>query len=148
MPKVKRDPHDWPTLNQWLYTIGITDNQIRKHFLYSALVDYFPGSKNGAHLIPAKYEIDEEKNRLHKTVRNFNPEIVVPIGRLSIAYCLDQKVEPLVNNIGKIYHADPYLALNKKLPIIPLPHPSGASTWRHNKRNRILLKKRFLASEG
>lgn len=49
MPRVKRHPHDWPSLNKWLYSIGITDDQIKNNFCYSALVDYFPGSNGKSH---------------------------------------------------------------------------------------------------
>lgn len=139
MPRKKSELHDWSSLNNWIYSIGIIDNQIREHFFYSALVDYFPGSKNGSHLVPTREEIEAERPRLKITLTDFDPEIVVPVGALSIAYCLDRKVEPLVNNIGKVFEADPYNMLGKELPIIPLPHPSGASTWRHMGNNKRLL---------
>ena len=141
MPRVKSHPHDWPSLNQWLYSIGLTDELIRKNFLYSALVDYFPGAMNGSHIVPAKNDIDKERDRLISTITSFNPEIVVPIGRLSISYCLNEKVKPLADNIGRIYITNPYIAIKKELIVIPLPHPSGASTWSHKKENKILLKR-------
>ncbi len=141
MPRVKRNPHDWPSLNQWLYSIGLTDNHIKQNFLYSALVDYYPGAINGSHIVPSENEIVKERYRLAKTIRDFKPELVVPIGRLSISYCLNDKVQPLISNIGNIYKANPYKLYNGELTIIPLPHPSGASTWRHKKENKELLKK-------
>ena len=144
MPKVKKHPHDWPSLNQWLYLIGLTDKQIRMHFRYSALVDYFPGAKNGSHVVPSRGDIAKEKDRLVDTITIFNPEIVVPIGRLSISYCLNEKVKPLTDNIGQIYIVDPYFAASKKLKVIPLPHPSGASTWNNKKENKILLNQALM----
>lgn len=140
MPRFKKDPHDWPSLNKWLFDIGLTIEQLRKNTLYSALVDYFPGSKNGSHLVPTGQEIVNERKRLHKTIKRFDPEIVVPIGSLSISYCLDMKILPLKKHIGKTYFLDPYLALGENRLIIPLPHPSGASTWKHSKENKLLLK--------
>ena len=141
MPKIKTDLHDWPSLNTWLYSIGINDKQIKKYFYYSALVDYFPGAKNGTHRVPSLAEIEKERPRLKETIINFNPRIIVPIGRLSIAHCLNQPIQPLINDVGKIYETDPYLLLGKKKLIIPLPHPSGASTWKHkSKNNKLLLK--------
>lgn len=141
MPRVKRDPHDWPSLNLWLSSIRITRSEVEKHFLYSALIDYFPGSLNGSHLVPTKEEIEEEKERLHKMIKDFSPEIVVPIGKMSISYCLNEKAEKMHDFIGNTYNVDPYKALGKKLTVIPLPHPSGASTWRHNPENKVLLQK-------
>lgn len=139
MPRVKRDPHDWPSLNAWVYSIGITQDQIRANFHYTALVNYFPGSKKGSHLVPSLEEIKKERERLKKTIQNFNPELVVPIGKLSISYCLNQNQLSLNQNIGKIFNIDPYQALGFNVPVIPLPHPSGASTWRHKPQNQKLL---------
>lgn len=141
MPRFKRNPHDWPTLNAWLYTIGLTDDHIKENFLYSALVDYFPGSKNGSHLIPTKEEIRNERKRLKKTINDFSPEIVVSIGKLSLSYCLDEEVKLLNGYIGKSFVKKPYNLYSKEVLIIPLPHPSGASTWRHKPENKKLLLK-------
>ncbi len=91
MPRFKKDLHDWPSLNSWLYSIDITHNQIKKYFFYSALVDYFPGIKNGSHRVPTPEEIKQERFRLSKTLKDFDPDLVIPIGRLSIAYCLNKK---------------------------------------------------------
>ena len=139
MPRVKRDPHDWPTLNSWLFSIGITEKDIRDNFLYSALVDYFPGSKKGRHLVPTKDEIASERTRLVQTIREFNPDIVVTVGKLSASYYLGQKGILLKDIIGKSFIIDPYNALGRKVLVTPLPHPSGASTWKHKRENKALL---------
>lgn len=141
MPRVKRDPHDWPSLNEWLYSIDLTDDLIKKNSLYSALVDYFPGAVNGSHVVPSTKDIEVERDRLSKTINDFKPELVVPIGRLSISYCLSEKVQPLVKHIGNRYNTNPYGLYKEDVPIVPLPHPSGASTWRHKAENKLLLKK-------
>ena len=140
MPRFKKDLHDWPSLNSWLYSINITHDQIRENFFYSALVDYFPGAKNGSHRVPTPEEIKKERNHLSQTLHKFNPDLVVPIGRLSIAYCLNRKVEPLEINVGKFFVVNPYELLNKEIIVVPLPHPSGASTWHHKKENKKLLQ--------
>lgn len=139
MPRAKCTPHDWPTLNTWLYSLGITENQIEENFLYSALADYFPGSKNGSHLVPTASEIARERPRLIKTIKMFNPDVVVPIGKLSISHCLNLDFNLLTEILGKVYQVDPYLALGHNLDVIPLPHPSGASTWHHHPTHKKLL---------
>ncbi len=141
MPRIKRNPHDWPSLNKWLYSIGLNDKLIRKHFLYSALVDYFPGAVNGSHKVPTEREINKEKRRLKKTLIKFKPEIVVPVGKLSISYCLNEGFGALSDVIGNTYHANPYSLLEHEVRVVPLPHPSGASTWRHKEENKKLLQK-------
>lgn len=141
MPRMKRDPHDWPTLNAWLYSIGLKHEDIISNFLYSALVDYFPGSKGSSHIVPTPTEILKERDRLKETVIMFNPAIVVPIGRLSIAYCFNEKTKPLNTYIGNSFQIDPYGFLGREVTAIPLPHPSGASTWYHNPDHKKLLQK-------
>lgn len=140
MPRHKSTPHDWPTLNTWLYSIGLSQNQIEENFMYSALVDYFPGStKGGSHLVPTEEEIKKERKRLEKTIKDFNPDMVVTIGKLSLSYCLDCKIDLLNEFIGKTFEADPYNLFGKKVTIIPLAHPSGASTWKYKPENKKLL---------
>src|SRR5690606_31295311 len=134
-----RDPHDWPALNAWLYSIGVTDSDVKKNFLYSALVNYFPGAKDGSHLVPTEDEINRQMKRLVSDIKSFAPDIVVPIGKLSISYCLDQKISLLSDVIGQEFKVNPYNALDYEVKIIPLPHPSGASTWRHSEKNKSLL---------
>lgn len=141
MPKVKRHPYDWPTLSAWLFSIGITNGQIRKNFFYSALVDYFPGLAKGSHRVPTKEEIEKEKIRLERTINDFNPQVVVPIGKLSLSYCIGEDVKLLKDYIGKTFTLNPYGLMKNDILVIPLPHPSGASTWRHQEGNKKLLQK-------
>ncbi len=141
MPRHKEELNDWPSLNAWLFSIGISYEEIVANFFYTALVDYFPGAKGGSHLVPTEDEIIKERPRLQKAILDFNPDIVVPIGRLSIAYCFNEKIKPLTHYIGKSFVANPYGLLKKELIIIPLPHPSGASTWYHKQEHKALLQK-------
>lgn len=129
MPKVKRHPHDWPSLNKWLYTINIQDTHIATNFFYSALVDYFPGTKNGSHKVPTPGEIAAERDRLRQALVKFAPDILVPIGKLSIGYCLNNLSLELGEVVGKTFQVNPYNLYSKKILVIPLPHPSGASVW-------------------
>lgn len=141
MPAVKRHPHHWSSLNLWLYSIGLTDNDIQENFLYTALVNYFPGYKGKSYKVPSKIEIEKEKERLRKTINDFEPDVLVCIGRLSIANCFREKDIVLNNYIGKNYKLNPYGLCKKEITVVPLPHPSGASTWRHKLENKILLQK-------
>jgi uracil-DNA glycosylase len=141
MPRVKKNPHDWPSLNSWLYSIGVSEGQIKKNFFYSALVDYFPGSKSGSHRVPTEAEIQKERARLAKTIKDFKPQVIVTIGKLSLSHCLLKEIDLLSKFIGKTFKVDPYNITGKKILIIPLPHPSGASTWYRKPGNRKLLNR-------
>lgn len=141
MPRHKSDLHDWPSLNSWLYLLGITDTQIKRNFYYSALVDYFPGAQNGSHRVPTEKEIIKEQPRLKKTIKQFDPDLVITIGKVSLSHCLQERVGRLDKFIGKSFRADPYNLLDRELLVIPLPHPSGASTWYRKSKNKNLLTK-------
>ncbi len=141
MPRFKKHPHDWLSLNSWLYSINITDNQIKENFFYSALVDYFPGSKNGSHKVPTEAEIVKERTRLKNTINDFDPQIVATIGKLSLSHCLEKKISLLEDYVGQTFRKDPYGLLGKKILIIPFPHPSGASIWYKKTENKKLLKR-------
>lgn len=141
MPRFKENRHDWPSLNVWLHSIGITDTQIKENFFYSALVDYFPGVKKGSHIVPSRSQISGERVRLAKTIKDFDPEIVVTVGKLSLTQCLGEKVANLKDFIGKTFAKDPYGLAGKDLLIIPFPHPSGASLWYKKASNKRLLNR-------
>lgn len=141
MPRYKSNLHDWPSLNSWLYSLGITDAQIKRNFYYSAMVDYFPGAQNGSHRVPTVKEINKERPRLKRTIEEFKPDLVVTIGKLSLSHCLLERVTLLDKFVGKSFRTDPYELLGRELLVIPLPHPSGASTWYRKSKNKNLLTK-------
>lgn len=91
--------------------------------------------------MPTEVEIKKERPRLRKMILDFKPDIIVAVGKLSASYCLGLKIDKLDEIIGKEFVADPYKMLGKEIKIIPLPHPSGASIWRHKKENKLLLQK-------
>lgn len=51
-------------LYKWLAEAGITETQIEQGFAFGALVGYFPGSRNGSHLVPTPAQISEERPAL------------------------------------------------------------------------------------
>lgn len=141
MPRSKKDPHDWPSLNSWLYSINISRRKIEKSFFYSALVDYYPGSKNGSHRVPTRGEIFKEKSRLKSTISDFEPDIIVPVGKLSISYCLQRNSFILTDVVGRTFFLNPYGLMNRRVLTIPFPHPSGASTWYNKPKHKKLVSK-------
>ncbi len=144
MPRIKRTPHDWPTLNAWLYSIGLTDRDITTNFYYTALVDYFPGSnENGSHRVPTLEEIMDERDRLRRDIEAFEPELFVTVGKLSIVWCLQRNVA-LSDVVGLEFRVKPYGLTKDEYTVIPLPHPSGASTWYLRNENKKLLENALL----
>ncbi len=154
-------------LYKWFETIGLTykkekDFEIQHNqeglFIYKgkpmarvkfgALIDYFPGlNKAKGHLAPTPKQILESRPSLERLLKSFDPDIVVPIGKLSMQECLSWIRQAHHDNfklekiIGQKLGVDPYGLLSKKITVIPLPHPSGASTWIYQKENKALLSR-------
>ena len=71
------------------------------------------------------------------------PELIVPVGRLAIEQFLP--IAPLNEIIGKKFSVD---AFGQKCDVIPLPHPSGASTWFKREPGITLLADALKLLEG
>jgi uracil-DNA glycosylase len=83
--------------------------------------------------VPSKDEQELCRAWLDREIELVNPKLIIPIGRLAISLFFDIKL-PLEKIIGKQIKVDGRI-------IIPLPHPSGASTWHQKEANRKLVKK-------
>lgn len=62
------------------------------------------------------------------------PALIIPVGRLAIDRFLD--AEPLDRLVGRVHEAR---VRGRMVQLIPLPHPSGASSWVNLPANRALL---------
>jgi uracil-DNA glycosylase len=64
-------------------------------------------------------------------LRLLDPVLVVPVGRLALAEWLPAL--PLDELVGRRFEVD-------GRAVIPLPHPSGASSWANAAENRALIQ--------
>lgn len=127
-------------LYQWFQDAGISDEVVENQFYFSALVAYFPGSVKGkGHLVPTPAQIAEERPRLVKEILELKPDVFVAVGKLATEELLNVTGIKLDDYIGKSFEANPFDLLESARPLIPLAHPSGASTWFYKKTNRQLL---------
>jgi uracil-DNA glycosylase len=95
----------------------------------------YPGQSAGGHgdRVPSKEEQALCRPWLDQEAKLINPKLVIPIGRLAIGLFFDAKL-PLEKIIGTQIEQDGRV-------IVPLPHPSGASTWHQKPENRVRVKK-------
>jgi len=113
------------TLFRWFAPLGLDEEQFRKLVYMSAVCRCFPGKgKTGGDRVPGPDEIEKCSNWMRREVELLQPDLVIPVGRLAIERVLPKA--PLADVIGKAHTIDLF---GHKTEAIPLPHPSGASTW-------------------
>jgi uracil-DNA glycosylase len=124
------------TLFRWLAEAGITEAVARERIYISAVTRCFPGpSPSGrGDRVPSPEEIARCAPWLDAELALIRPSLVIPVGRLAIERFLP--AAPLAELVGRehrIAHA------GGSSVAIPLPHPSGASSWIHGPGHRALV---------
>ena len=132
-------PFGWTagkTLFKWYQDIGIAEHVFRKQVYMAAVCRCFPGKNpKGGDRVPSAEEIINCKPWLDAEMALLKPKLLIPVGKLAIQQFLE--FNKLTEVIGKQHriktsygHAD----------CIPLPHPSGASTWHRMQPGMALLE--------
>ncbi len=123
------------TLFKWFDSIGVDEQHFRQQVYMSAVCRCFPGKNpKGGDRVPDKTEIQSCATWLDKELELLQPKLIIPVGKLAIAQYLT--VNKLVDVIGKKFQ----LTMNAvPVDMIPLPHPSGASTWHRMSPGKELL---------
>lgn len=126
------------TLFRWLErATGADEATVRARVYIAAVVRCFPGkTKGGGDRVPTSAECGRWRRFVVREVEILRPRLVLPVGRLAIQEVLGH-TEPIAAVVGR--------ALRTKLhgvdvDVIPLPHPSGASTWFKVEPGRTLLE--------
>ncbi len=129
------------TLFRWLeQATGAGEAAAREAFYISAVARGFPGkAKGGGDRVPTPAEILRWRPFIVRELAILRPRLVVPIGRLAIAEVLGSR--PLVEVIGRSFEVG---WNGHAVEVVPLPHPSGASTWFKMEPGRSLLGKALL----
>lgn len=124
------------TLFKWFQRIGLDEASFRQRVYMAAVCRCFPGKNpKGGDRVPSLAEIDNCARWLHSEIDLLKPVLILPVGKLAISQLMP--VKKLNDVIGKrhkvIYHGHTAEA-------IPLPHPSGASTWHRTESGIRLLE--------
>ncbi len=125
------------TLFRWFGSIGLNEEQFRSLAYMAAVCRCFPGKvKAGSDRVPSPIEIKTCANWMEKEIALLKPTLIIPVGRLAIEQVLDRA--SLVDLVGKQFEKKVF---DHKCEIVPLPHPSGASTWFKVEPGKTLLQK-------
>lgn len=123
------------TLFRWFTTIGINEEQFRRLTFMAAVCRCFPGkATSGGDRVPTPAEITACSDWIEREFAILQPTLVIPVGRLAIERFIEPA--PLVEIVGKQFAINLY---GRKRDVIPLPHPSGASTWFKREPGKSLL---------
>ncbi|MGH8666296.1 MAG: uracil-DNA glycosylase family protein [Burkholderiales bacterium] len=135
-----RRPFAWTagkTMFRWFESIGLAEEALRTRLYMAAVCRCFPGKNPaGGDRVPSPREIANCAPWLEAELRLLRPALVIPVGRLAIGRFM--AVDRLDAVIGKCYCL-PLQGVDTDL--IPLPHPSGASTWHRAEPGKILLER-------
>jgi uracil-DNA glycosylase len=111
----------------WFERAGLS----REDVYLSALCRCFPGkAKGGGDLAPSRTMMQNCRPHLLRELELLQPEVVVPVGGLAIKELLG--ITRLSEAVGETVRRD-------GIVYVPLPHPSGASTWLNAPENKERL---------
>jgi len=131
-------PFGWTagkTLFQWFESIGVKEANFREQVYMSAVCRCFPGKNpKGGDRVPNKKEIATCSQWITKEIELLRPKLIIPVGKLAISQYL--LVDKLVDVIGQRFEKE---VNGIELELLPLPHPSGASTWHRMSPGKELL---------
>jgi uracil-DNA glycosylase len=114
------------TLFRWLADIGLDEQTAREHIYIAAITRCYPGPSPGGRgdCVPSPRERALCASWLDEELRLIRPRVLIPVGRLAIDRFLGP--EPLDRLIGRAHYVR---HAGGRSFAIPLPHPSGASSW-------------------
>lgn len=141
-------PFGWTagkTLFKWFESIGVNETHFREQVYMAAVCRCFPGKnpKGSGDRVPDKIEIATCKQWLEKEYEILQPKLIIPIGKLAIGQYLTAK--KLDEVVGQQFVIDTPLL---QADCIPLPHPSGLSTWFNMEPGKTLLQDALALIEG
>lgn len=113
------------TLFGWFSGIGLDEDAFRRLVYMSAVCRCWPGGlARGGDRVPAREEVANCCAWWQRELALVRPRLVIPVGRLAITRFLAAPRLDAV--VGQRF---PIVQDAVEADLIPLPHPSGASTW-------------------
>jgi uracil-DNA glycosylase len=124
------------TLFRWLEQAGLDEATAREALHFAAVTRCYPGPHPSGRgdRVPSPRERELCGGWLAEELRIIRPTVVIPVGRLAIGRFLGAR--SLADVVGCEHDVEHE---GGRSVAIPLPHPSGASSWIHAPGNHELL---------
>lgn len=125
------------TLFRWLeQATGWDEDTARDRIYFAAVCRCFPGKNpKGGDRVPNDTEIAACASWLDAEFALLQPRLILPVGKLAIAQFLE--FASLADVVGQTWSIT---RAGTSADLLPLPHPSGASTWHRTEPGRTLLQ--------
>lgn len=121
----------------WYRQIGIDEAAFRERVYMAAVCRCFPGKMpKGGDRLPDTEEVANCARWLDAEIELLRPRLLIPVGRLAIQQFLP--ASRLVDVVGRQHTIE---TNGRAIDVIPLPHPSGASTWHRMEPGKTLLQR-------
>jgi uracil-DNA glycosylase len=126
------------TLFRWFEQFcGMNEVEVRSKIYFAAVCRCFPGkAPGGTDRVPAPDEIRNCASWMNEEIAILRPRLIIPVGRLAITQFIG--FEKLAHIIGRRFRPQ---RAEHVFDLIPLPHPSGASSWHKIPPGKQLLAK-------
>lgn len=142
-PGIKEGPAGRPfawtagkTLFKWFASIGLDEEAFRSRVYMAAVCRCYPGKNpKGGDRVPSKLEIANCDRWLQAEYQLLKPRLVILVGKLAIERFLP--AGRLSDVVGKLH---PVTLAGQPAELVPLPHPSGLSTWFKTEPGMTLLQ--------
>lgn len=123
-------------LFEWLETIGWSEQDFRESVHICAVARCFPGrTPDGrSDRLPNRLEIANCASWLDAEIRMLRPDLVIAVGKLAIEELIGKR--RLDDVVGRLFRTG---RAGHEFDLVPLPHPSGRSTWLNKPEHRALL---------
>ncbi len=126
------------TLFRWFERIGLDEATAREWLYIAAVTRCYPGPHKAGRgdRVPSPSERARCSDWLDEELGIIRPSVIIPVGRLAIDRFLGAvALDEVVGRAHEVQHA------GGRSLVIPLPHPSGASSWIHQAENTALLER-------
>jgi uracil-DNA glycosylase len=126
------------TLFRWLARAGLDETLARERIYFAAVTRCYPGphASGRGDRVPSPRERAHCAPWLDAELALIRPALLIPVGRLAIEQWLGAR--PLDQIVGRRIAVD---HAGGSSIAVPLPHPSGASSWIHAPGHPALLER-------
>ena len=143
------------TLFRWFERAGLSEAEAREHIHFAAVTRCYPGPHPGGRgdRVPSPLEREHCRTWLVRELRIIRPALIILVGRLAMDELMGRAAAgtPLDRLVGRVHELEHEGGRSR---VVPLPHPSGASSWLNRPEHLRLLDRALqllreeLASSG